>query len=153
MNWRYSHTLCRSLTTTPLRSATAITTNDLTFVFSIAMQQNICLDSAWRWQYYMGYQVQHAFWIVFLMYSGTTFKPTKLLWPRRERRYKRWHMSASIVASSLTSYQLSSNMNEFTQERSRIHASIVKNALANQTTRSIHVICMTILKRVDEHRY
>ena len=36
------------------------------------------------------------------------------------------------MASSLTSYQISSDTNEFTQERSRIHVSIVKDALANQ---------------------
>ena len=66
-----------------------------------------------------------------LMYSDTTFKPTKLVWLRRGRRYKRWHMSASIVANSLTSYLLSSNINELTQERSHTNAAIVKSALAS----------------------
>ena len=41
-------------------------------------------------------------------------------------------MSASIVASSLTSYQLSRYMNELTQERSHTNAGTVKSALTSQ---------------------
>ena len=45
-------------------------------------------------------------------------------------------MHASIVKSALSTRQLAGNMNEFTQERSRIHASIVKSALAGHQVAS-----------------
>ena len=38
---------------------------------------------------------------------------------------------ASIVKSALNAHQIASDMNELTQERNRLHASIVKRALAN----------------------
>ena len=46
--------------------------------------------------------------------------------PRCQRR----HTKANIVARSLTSCQLASNMNELTQESYPIHANIAERALA-----------------------
>ena len=40
-------------------------------------------------------------------------------------------MHASTVKSALPAHQIASDMNELTQERSRIHANIVKSALAD----------------------
>jgi len=48
-----------------------------------------------------------------------------------ELTQERSHLPASIVKNALATHQLARNMNELTQERSRIHASIVKNALAD----------------------
>jgi len=47
-----------------------------------------------------------------------------------ELTQERSRIHASIVKSALADYKFASYMNEFTQERSRIHASIVKSALA-----------------------
>ena len=48
-----------------------------------------------------------------------------------ELTQERSRIHASIVKSALASLQVASDMNELTQERSRIHANIVKSALAN----------------------
>ena len=48
-----------------------------------------------------------------------------------ERTQERSSMHASIVKRALAGHQIASDMNELTQERSRMHASIVKRALAN----------------------
>jgi len=48
-----------------------------------------------------------------------------------ELTQKRSHLPASIVKNALGNHQLAQNMNEFTQEKGRIHASIVISAFAN----------------------
>ena len=44
---------------------------------------------------------------------------------------ERSRIHASIAKSALANQEIASNMNELTQEGSRIYASIVKSALAN----------------------
>ena len=48
-----------------------------------------------------------------------------------ELTQERSRIHASIVKSALAYKEIASDMNELTQERSRMHASIVKSALAN----------------------
>ena len=56
-----------------------------------------------------------------------------------ELTQERNHMHASIVKSALAGHQSARCMNELTQERSHIHASIVKSALGiHQTTRNLN---------------
>jgi len=47
-----------------------------------------------------------------------------------ELTQERSRIHASIAESALANQEIASYMNELTQERSRIHASIVKRALA-----------------------
>ena len=51
-----------------------------------------------------------------------------------ELTQERSHIHASIVKRALAAYHIASNTNELTQERSHIHASIVKSVLASRQT-------------------
>ena len=59
---------------------------------------------------------------------GIIYHLRQIWQPRHQRR----HMNVSIAERSLISCRVASNMNEFTQEKSVIHASIVISASPNQ---------------------